>query len=200
MSDDVERPAHYMGLYETLGIEVIDVIEAADLGWALSNVLKYVLRHKYKGSPLKDLKKAQFYLTRHIEALQLEERNAEVQRLLTLQPEEKLSIEEKKSKVEQATKKIRDDVDRYKYTDWWTSCDAVLPLQGRVAGQVETPIYNTFYEYDPYRISGYCANCDKELRVGTPYITRQAGFDESVKFCGLTCVEALRSWQLGRER
>lgn len=35
-----------------------------DLGFHLGNVIKYVLRSKYKGKELEDLKKARWYLDR----------------------------------------------------------------------------------------------------------------------------------------
>jgi hypothetical protein len=61
--DPVNHPPHYkMG-----GIEAIDVIEAYDLNFRLSNVIKYVLRHAYKGRPIEDLEKALFYLQRDIQ-------------------------------------------------------------------------------------------------------------------------------------
>lgn len=65
--DDVEKPAHY-NLSE---IECFDAIEA-QLGkytkyYCLGNVVKYDWRHEYKGTPLKDLKKAAWYLNKAIE-------------------------------------------------------------------------------------------------------------------------------------
>jgi len=62
-SDDISSPDHY----KAGAIEAIDVIEAFGLNYRLSNVVKYVLRHERKGNPLKDLKKAQFYLNREIQ-------------------------------------------------------------------------------------------------------------------------------------
>ena len=64
--DEINKPAHYT----KNGFEVIDIIEAWGLGYRLGNVLKYVLRHQDKGNPLKDLKKAQWYLSREIETLE----------------------------------------------------------------------------------------------------------------------------------
>jgi hypothetical protein len=63
MTDDVNNPEHY----NQQGIEVIDVIEAYNLPYHLGNVIKYVLRHEYKGQEEKDLRKAQWYLNRYIE-------------------------------------------------------------------------------------------------------------------------------------
>lgn len=65
----VDHPAHYnQGVYE-----VIDVIEDWKLGFHAGNVIKYVSRYPHKGTPLRDLKKAQWYLERLIE---MEEQNA----------------------------------------------------------------------------------------------------------------------------
>lgn len=66
----VEHPDHYnMG-----GIECIDALNAmveqwedpvaAALAW---NIVKYIWRHPFKGKPVEDLKKAQYYLSKMIE-------------------------------------------------------------------------------------------------------------------------------------
>lgn len=61
--DDVSNPAHY-----TMGsIEVFDFIKAWELNFAEGNVIKYLVRSPYKGSKLKDLKKARWYLDQLIE-------------------------------------------------------------------------------------------------------------------------------------
>lgn len=65
-SDPVNHPRHY----NEGGIEVIDAIEAWRLGFHLGNVVKYVARANYKGKPLEDLKKAQWYLNRAIAKLE----------------------------------------------------------------------------------------------------------------------------------
>ena len=63
----VDEPPHY-----NVGeIECIDYIKQ-QLGdeygaYLLGNCHKYLHRHKYKGSPAEDLKKAQWYLNRLIE-------------------------------------------------------------------------------------------------------------------------------------
>lgn len=63
MDDPVEHPAHY-----TFGqIEVIEAIEAWQLGFHLGNVVKYVARADRKGNRLEDLKKARWYLAREIQ-------------------------------------------------------------------------------------------------------------------------------------
>ena len=65
MNDEViDHPSHY-----NLGsIEVIDVIEAWKFGFHLGNVLKYIARagHKNRKTELEDLRKAQWYLERHV--------------------------------------------------------------------------------------------------------------------------------------
>jgi hypothetical protein len=68
--EEVNSPKHY-----TLGgIETIDYIEAKGLStnYYLANVIKYVSRcgHKADVDPLKDLKKAQWYLNRYIKNLE----------------------------------------------------------------------------------------------------------------------------------
>jgi hypothetical protein len=61
-SDSINHPPHY-----TFGaIEVIDAIEAWQLGFHLGNVVKYVARAAHKGRSLDDLKKARWYLDREI--------------------------------------------------------------------------------------------------------------------------------------
>jgi hypothetical protein len=42
------------------------------MGYAEGNIIKYVSRHKYKGKPLEDLRKAQWYLTKLIEQYESE--------------------------------------------------------------------------------------------------------------------------------
>lgn len=61
--DNINSPKHYTsGKYE-----VIDVIEDWDLNFRLANTVKYIARHKHKGKPLEDLKKALWYLQREID-------------------------------------------------------------------------------------------------------------------------------------
>ena len=60
---NVKHPKHY-----NIGkIEVIDAIEDWDLGFHAGNVVKYISRHKHKGNPVEDLKKAKWYLERLIQ-------------------------------------------------------------------------------------------------------------------------------------
>jgi hypothetical protein len=63
--DDINKPAHY----NYSAIEPINVIEAWKLDFTLGNVIKYIERHEHKGTPLKDLQKAKWYLERKIKQL-----------------------------------------------------------------------------------------------------------------------------------
>ena len=68
--DPINHPAHY-----TFGaIEVIDAIEAWNLGFHLGNVVKYVARAEHKGDKLNDLRKARWYLQRELDRLEQEVR------------------------------------------------------------------------------------------------------------------------------
>ena len=66
---DIERreAVDHPDYYKHGGIEAIDAIEAWGLGFNLGNVVKYIARagHKTKDS-LRDLKKAEWYLSREI--------------------------------------------------------------------------------------------------------------------------------------
>ena len=52
--------------YKKHTIEAIDVIRDWDLGFELGNVIKYIARHNHKGTPLKDLAKAEWYLREYM--------------------------------------------------------------------------------------------------------------------------------------
>lgn len=61
--DMVNHPKHY-----TQGkIEVSDFIIDQKLDFLAGNIVKYVCRHKFKGTPVQDLKKARWYLDKLIE-------------------------------------------------------------------------------------------------------------------------------------
>jgi len=72
MTDEVEavkNPPHY-----TQGkIEVLDFILDQDFPYLAGNIVKYISRYRYKGSPVQDLRKAEFYLVRLIEQLTLKQ-------------------------------------------------------------------------------------------------------------------------------
>ena len=63
--DPVESPVHY----NTGSVECIDAIKASMSdtefkGYLKGNTMKYLWRYDYKGKPVEDLKKAQWYLAR----------------------------------------------------------------------------------------------------------------------------------------
>jgi len=64
MRDPVNHPDHY----KIGGTEVLDIIEAWELPYHLGNVVKYIARAGRKNPDvyLEDLRKARFYLDRHI--------------------------------------------------------------------------------------------------------------------------------------
>ena len=66
--DPVNRPKHY----NQGGIEVYDFIKSNKFGYAQGNVVKYVSRYRYKGTPIQDLLKARWYLNKLIEETTLE--------------------------------------------------------------------------------------------------------------------------------
>lgn len=65
VADPVERPDHY----NTGSVECIEAIKASMTdpefkGYLKGNAMKYLWRYTYKGKPVEDLKKAQWYLAR----------------------------------------------------------------------------------------------------------------------------------------
>ena len=63
--DNVHSPAHYKyGKKETIEVIRDCMTEDEYHGYLKGNVLKYVARYKFKGEPLEDLQKAQWYLNR----------------------------------------------------------------------------------------------------------------------------------------
>jgi len=79
----VDHPAHYGGADNPY--EVIKVIDAWQLDFALGNAVKYIARAKHKGSELEDLKKARWYLDHAIEQLERDDRslNKDIIHLMT---------------------------------------------------------------------------------------------------------------------
>ena len=69
--DPVNHPSHY-----TQGsMQVIDIIEQYGFcdDFRLGNCVKYLFRHKLKGTALEDLKKARWYLNRKIASMEQEQ-------------------------------------------------------------------------------------------------------------------------------
>lgn len=66
MSERIEHPSHYGGADNPY--EAIKVIEAWELGFCLGNTVKYIARagKKDASATVEDLKKARWYLDRHI--------------------------------------------------------------------------------------------------------------------------------------
>lgn len=67
MNDPVNHPSHYQAPGGRIQVrEILDVIEAFDLGFNLGNAAKYLIRAGKKADRLEDLRKARFYLDREI--------------------------------------------------------------------------------------------------------------------------------------
>lgn len=60
MSEKWTRPNHYGG--EENPFELIKIIEHYDLNFNLGNAVKYILRARFRGTLLDDLKKAYTYI------------------------------------------------------------------------------------------------------------------------------------------
>lgn len=72
--DEVTKPEHY----NSGGIECIEAIKASMApeefkGYLKGNTIKYLWRYSYKGKPAQDLKKAQWYLAKLLEAVDTKE-------------------------------------------------------------------------------------------------------------------------------
>jgi hypothetical protein len=69
--DDVNHPAHYQGSIETWDYIVSVVGEYAAIDVARANLIKYTGSRLFKkGNPIKDAKKARWYLDKMIELLE----------------------------------------------------------------------------------------------------------------------------------
>ena len=58
--------------YNKWSIQPIDIIEEWELNFSLGNVIKYIARHRDKGTPITDIQKALWYLERELKRLQLD--------------------------------------------------------------------------------------------------------------------------------
>lgn len=63
--DMVNKPLHY----NQGKIQPIDFIEDQGLGFSDGNAVKYIARHKHKGTAIQDLEKAIWYLNRKIKRI-----------------------------------------------------------------------------------------------------------------------------------
>jgi hypothetical protein len=69
--DEIEKPSHYnYGKYETIDVIVDTLGQYEAINYCHGNVLKYTIRMWHKGTPIKDAKKAKWYLEKMIELLQ----------------------------------------------------------------------------------------------------------------------------------
>ena len=69
--DKVNSRSHYLkGRKETIDVIQDGMTDDEYHGYLKGNVLKYVSRYKFKGEPLEDLKKAQWYLNRLIKEVE----------------------------------------------------------------------------------------------------------------------------------
>ena len=67
VEDNVNSPSHYKyGKKETIDVIQDCMTDDEYHGYLKGNVLKYVSRYKFKGEPLEDLKKAEWYLNKLI--------------------------------------------------------------------------------------------------------------------------------------
>lgn len=60
MTSNITHPAHYTG--RDIGYECIDIVQYQT--FCAGNVIKYLWRYQYKGTPLEDLRKARWYAHR----------------------------------------------------------------------------------------------------------------------------------------
>ena len=64
--DNINSPRHYT----TGKIEVFDFITDQKMGYIEGNIIKYLCRYKHKGTPLCDVKKAQWYMDKLVEQME----------------------------------------------------------------------------------------------------------------------------------
>ena len=70
-NDNVNSPPHYKyGKKETIDVIQDCMTDDEYHGYLKGNVLKYISRYKFKGEPLEDLKKAQWYLNRLVKEVE----------------------------------------------------------------------------------------------------------------------------------
>ena len=71
VEDKVNSPSHYLkGRKETIDVIQDGMTDDEYHGYLKGNILKYVSRYKFKGEPLEDLKKAQWYLNRLVKEVE----------------------------------------------------------------------------------------------------------------------------------
>ena len=71
MVDNVNSPMHYLqGKRETIVVIQDYMTKDEFVGYLKGNIIKYVGRFKFKGKPLEDLKKSQWYLNKLIQEVE----------------------------------------------------------------------------------------------------------------------------------
>jgi hypothetical protein len=83
--DPINKPKHY----NQGGVEVYEFIKSNKFGYAQGNVIKYVSRYRYKGTPIQDLLKARWYLNKLIDETTLELSNLKKARDVEAEGKEK---------------------------------------------------------------------------------------------------------------
>jgi hypothetical protein len=120
-NEAVEHPDHYGG--KDNPYEVIKVIEAWDLGFHLSSVLKYIGRPA-KGKYLEDLKKARWFLDRKIKLEEAEDSEGH----RGVEPPESKPSDFKTVRFK-VLKPVRSFTDDYpEYFDYQTVADTTWPI------------------------------------------------------------------------
>lgn len=67
-----EEPVEQQSHYTRFKIQPLEFCKANNLGYLEGNVIKYVCRYPYKGTPLRDLQKARDYINHLIDKLENE--------------------------------------------------------------------------------------------------------------------------------
>lgn len=72
MSDNINHPPHYnRGAIETIDMIKNSMSPSEFEGYLQGNVIKYISRYRYKGTALEDLQKAEWYINRLIQEVQI---------------------------------------------------------------------------------------------------------------------------------
>ena len=72
MSDNINHPPHYnRGTIETIDMIKNCMTPHEFEGYLQGNVIKYISRYKYKGTALEDLKKAEWYINKLIQEVEI---------------------------------------------------------------------------------------------------------------------------------
>jgi len=71
VEDNIEKPHHYrQGSIEAIDYMKDSMDSLMYMGYLEGAVKKYIHRYRYKGTPVEDLKKADWYLNRLIEEME----------------------------------------------------------------------------------------------------------------------------------